>query len=413
MNKNRIAIIGAGAVGLFAAASVVSDDYNQITVFEKNTFTGKKLLITGKGRCNVTNNCELQEFMSNIPQNSKFLFSALRRLSTQDTIDFFESIGVPLKTERGKRVFPESDKASDIRDALYRRAVENGTQFVFEMVKDVKKTNSAFIVTTQKGAYEFDRVIVATGGASYPRTGSTGDGYRFAKNFGHTVTSLYPSLVPLVCRDRYLSRIMGLSLKNVKLSIVDSANGKVLWSDLGEMLFTHFGISGPLVLTASSYVRNINSSPDRFVASIDLKPALSFEELDKRILSDFTKYQNRDFVNALNDLLPSKLIPIVIERSGIPERTKVCVIKKEDRQALVKLLKEFTLQIHSTRPIDEAIITSGGVKLSEIDPSTMQSKLCDGLYFAGEVLDIDAYTGGFNLQIAFSTAYTAINSAII
>ncbi|MBQ9976502.1 MAG: NAD(P)/FAD-dependent oxidoreductase [Clostridia bacterium] len=413
MKKNRIAIIGAGAVGLFAAASVISDDYNQITVFEKNSFTGKKLLITGKGRCNVTNNCDLQEFMSNIPQNSKFLFSAMRKLSTQDTIDFFVSLGVPLKTERGKRMFPESDKAADIRDALYKRAVENGTEFIFDTVKDVKESNCVFTVITKNSVYEFDRVIIATGGASYPRTGSTGDGYRFAKNFGHTVTPLYPSLVPLVCREKYLSRIMGLSLKNVKLSIVDSANGKVLWSDLGEMLFTHFGISGPLVLTASSYVRNINSFPDRFLASIDLKPALSFEELDKRILSDFTKYQNRDFVNALNDLLPSKLIPVVIERSGIPERTKVCVIKKEDRQALVRLLKEFTLQIRSTRPIDEAIITSGGVKLSEIDPSTMQSKLCDGLYFAGEILDIDAYTGGFNLQIAFSTAYTAINSAII
>lgn len=413
MKKNRIAIIGAGAVGLFAAASVISDDYNQITVFEKNSFTGKKLLITGKGRCNVTNNCDLQEFMSNIPQNSKFLFSAMRKLSTQDTIDFFESLGVPLKTERGKRVFPESDKAADIRDALYKRAVENGTEFIFDTVKDVKESNCVFTVITKNSIYEFDKVIIATGGASYPRTGSTGDGYRFAKNFGHTVTPLYPSLVPLVCREKYLSRIMGLSLKNVKLSIVDSANGKVLWSDLGEMLFTHFGISGPLVLTASSYVRNINSFPDRFLASIDLKPALSFEELDKRILSDFTKYQNRDFVNALNDLLPSKLIPVVIERSGIPERTKVCVIKKEDRQALVRLLKEFTLQIRSTRPIDEAIITSGGLKLSEIDPSTMQSKLCDGLYFAGEILDIDAYTGGFNLQIAFSTAYTAINSAII
>ncbi len=413
MEKNRVAIIGAGAVGLFASANVVSDDYNKITVFEKNSFTGKKLLITGKGRCNVTNNCDLQELMANIPQNSKFLFSAFRKLSTADTIDFIESLGVPLKTERGKRVFPESDKSVDIRDALYKRAVDNGTEFIFESVKSIKKFDSVFTVTTQKGSYEFDKVIIATGGSSYSRTGSTGDGYRFAKSFGHTVTPLYPSLVPLVCREKYLSRIMGLSLKNVSLSIVDSANGKVLWSELGEMLFTHFGISGPLVLTASSYVRNINSYPDRFIASIDLKPALTFEELDKRILSDFTKYQNRDFVNALNDLLPSKLIPIVVERCGIPERTKVCVIKKEDRQRLVKLLKEFTLQIHSTRPIDEAIITSGGVKLSEIDPSSMQSKLCEGLYFAGEILDVDAYTGGFNLQIAFSTAYTAINSAII
>ena len=328
-------------------------------------------------------------------------------------INFFESINVPMKTERGKRVFPQSDKACDVRDALYKKAKDNGTEFIFEKVKFIKKEENIFSVTTDKKTYIFDKVIIATGGISYPRTGSTGDGYKFAEKFGHAVTKLTPSLVPLVCSEKFLSKLMGLSLKNVTLKITDAQKGKVVWSDFGEMLFTHFGISGPLVLTASSYVRDINDNPGKYTASIDLKPALTEEELDKRVISDFSKYQNRDFINSLSDLLPSKIIPIVVERSGIPERTKVCEIKKEDRKRLVSLIKCFTLKVISTRPIDEAIITSGGIKLSEVNPSTMQSKLIDGLYFAGEILDIDAYTGGFNLQIAFSTALTAINSAII
>lgn len=413
MNENRIAIIGGGAAGLFAAASIETDSFNKITVFEKNPFTGKKLLITGKGRCNVTNDCELQEFLSNVPQNGKFLYSSLKNLSTSDTLNFFESIGLPLKTERGKRVFPVSDKSIDVRDALFRKAKNNGTEFIFEKVKAVKKNSETFTVVTDKSSYNFEKVIVTTGGISYPRTGSTGDGYRFAESFGHTVTELTPSLVPLVCREKLVQRLMGLSLKNVRLKVTDSQNGKEVWSDFGEMLFTHFGLSGPLVLTASSYVRDINSKPDRYIASIDLKPALSEDELDRRVVSDFAKYSNRDFINSLSDLLPSKLIPVIVDLSGIPERTKVCEIKKDDRKKLVSLIKNFSLVIHSTRSIDEAIITSGGIKLSEINPSTMQSKLIDGLYFAGEIIDVDAYTGGFNLQIAFSTAYTAINSAKI
>jgi predicted Rossmann fold flavoprotein len=412
MSRNRIAIIGAGAAGLFAAASADIQDNNEIVVFEKNAFVGKKLLITGKGRCNVTNDCDLQEFLSNIPQNSKFLYSALKQLSTRDTIDFFESIGVELKTERGKRVFPLSDRASDIRDALYNKAKANGVKFMFESVKGIIVQEDGFVVETFKSKYQFDKVIISTGGISYPRTGSTGDGYTFAKLFGHTVTPLYPSLVPLVSGDRFVKDLMGLSLKNVRLKIITKENGKEIWNDFGEMLFTHFGISGPLVLTASSYVRDIYSSNNKYIASIDLKPALSEEELDRRILSDFNKFKNKDFINSLSDLLPSKLIPIIIKLSGIPERIKVCEIKKSDRKNLVNLIKNFNVSISSTRPIDEAIITSGGIKLSEIDPSTMQSKLVPNLYFAGEILDIDGYTGGFNLQIAFSTARAAINSAI-
>ena len=412
MKNNRIAVIGGGAAGLFAAAYIDSDSNNRIVVFEKNTYVGKKLLITGKGRCNVTNNCDFQEFLSNIPANSKFMFSALKRLTPQDTMDFIESLGVELKTERGKRVFPKSDKARDVRDALFKRAQDNGVEFIYEKVTDIKKNNDSFTVFTNNENYEFDKVIIATGGKSYPGTGSDGDGYKFSRRFGHTVTPLSPSLVPLVCREKFLSRLMGLSLKNVSLKILDSITQKDIWSDFGEMLFTHFGISGPLALTASSYVRDINTNPDRYIASIDLKPAISVEELDKRLLSDFSKYQNKDFINSLSDLLPSKLIPVVVERSGIPERIKVCEIKKADRKQLVSLLKNFTLKIHSTRPIDEAIITSGGVSLSEISPSTMESKIVKGLYFAGEILDVDAFTGGFNLQIAFSTAVAAINNAV-
>lgn len=412
MSEKRIAVIGAGAAGLFAAA-VCKEHDAVITLFDKNSYAGKKLLITGKGRCNVTNDCTIEEFMSNVPANNKFLFSSLRRFTPQDTMSFFESLGLELKVERGKRVFPTSDKARDVRDTLYKKALENGCKFIFQGVKKIEKKDEIFLVYTDAQTYEFDRVIIATGGASYFRTGSTGDGYRFAKELGHTVTPLFPSLVPLVSKEKFLPSLMGLSLKNVELKLIDSENGKVKFSDFGEMLFTHFGISGPLVLTASSYVRDINKFPDRYTASIDLKPALTSEMLDARILSDFSKNINRDFINSLSDLLPSKLIPVVVERSGISPRIKVCQIKKEDRHRLVSLLKNFTLSIHSTRPIEEAIITSGGVKLQEVNPSTMESKLVQGLYFAGEILDVDAYTGGFNLQIAFSTAYTAINSAIL
>ncbi len=412
MGKLRIAIVGGGAAGLFAAASVPAWCDCEITVLDKNPIFGKKLLITGKGRCNVTNDCDIQEFLLNVPKNSKFLYSSLRRLTPQDTMTFFEDIGLPLKVERGKRVFPVSDKAIDVRDVLLRAIKENGVALKQVRVKDIFKKDGKFSVVTDKGVESFDRVIISTGGMSYPRTGSTGDGYTFARKLGHSVTELSPSLVPLVCREKFLPELMGLSLKNVRLKIVDSTNNKEVYTDFGEMIFTHFGISGPLVLSASSYVRDINSCPDRYRATIDLKPALSEEELDARVVSDFSKNSNKDFINSLSDLLPSKIIPVVVKLSGIDPRVKVCQIRREDRKALVALLKGFSLTIHSTRPLDEAIITSGGVSLREVDPSTMESKLVSGLFFAGEILDLDAYTGGFNLQIAFSTAYTAINSAI-
>lgn len=412
MQKKRIAVIGAGAAGLFSAACVEKNDNFEVVLFEKNLFPGKKLMITGKGRCNVTNNCDFPEFLANVPHNNKFLYSSLKKFSPQKTIDFFEDMGVPLKTERGKRVFPQSDRAVDIRNALYEKCKKNGAKFIFEKVCNIKKENYYFLVETNKSKHFFDYVILATGGKSYPVTGSTGDGYYFAKKFGHTVTPLRPSLVPLVCEEKFVSDLMGLTLKNVNLTIIDTQKNKNIYSDFGEMIFTHFGISGPLVLSASAYIRDFNISCGRYQASIDLKPALSADELDKRILSDFSKFKNRDFINSLTELLPSKIIPVIIRLSGIPERIKVCEIKKDDRKRLIAIIKDFRLTISKTRPIEEAIITAGGVDVDEINPSTMQSKIVEGLYIVGEMLDIDAYTGGFNLQIAFSTAYSAVKSLV-
>ncbi len=413
MTKNRIAIIGAGAAGLFAAASVTDTENNEITLFEKNAFTGKKLLITGKGRCNVTNSCNSDEFFKNIPVNPRFLYSAFNAFDNNDTVDFFESLGVPLKNERGGRVFPQSDKAVDIRNALLDRVKTLGIGIIHENVLNISKSDDIFSVSSEKGIYTFDKVIVATGGISYPLTGSTGDGYKFANKFSHTVISPKPSLVPLVCKEKWCSELMGLSLKNAALKITDTRTKKIVYQDFGEMLFTHYGISGPMVLSASSHLRDISEAQDVYLVHIDLKPALDIEKLNKRILSDFEKNKNKDFLNSLGELLPSKLIPVVVRLSGIDGRKKVNEITKEERTRLVELLKKFTLTVHSARPISEAIITSGGVSTSEINPKTMESKLVQGLYFAGEVIDVDAYTGGFNLQIAFSTARAAINAAQI
>ncbi len=405
MNKIRIAIIGGGAAGLFAGANCNTE--MDVTVFEKNKFTGKKLLITGKGRCNVTTACDGESFFKNIPVNSRFMYSSFNSFNNFDTMDFFERLGVELKVERGERVFPASDKASDIRDALYKKCLENGVRFVFQEVRALDKTDDGFMLSTSTGNYEFDRVIIATGGVSYPLTGSTGDGYKFSQKFNHTVVSPKPSLVPLVCREKLCSALMGLSLKNTALTITD-CEGKTVYKDFGEMLFTHYGISGPMVLSASSHLRNIGEV--QYTAHLDLKPALDKEALDKRILSDFAENKNRDFQNSLTRLLPSKLIDTVVSLSGIPPRKKVNEITRKERQTLVELLKDFTLTIISTRPISEAIITSGGISVSEVNPKTMESKLVKGLYFIGEILDVDAYTGGFNLQIAFSTAYAAIEN---
>lgn len=413
MLKNRIAIIGGGAAGLFAASSVNDLQNNEVIVFEKNKFTGKKLLITGKGRCNVTNSCPIGDFFHNIPVNSRFLYSSLNAFTNLDTMDFFEQLGVALKTERGGRVFPQSDKASDIRDALLCKAKKLGVKFIFENVDSVEKTGDTFSVITKSNVYAFDKVIIATGGISYPLTGSTGDGYRIAKSFSHSIVNPKPSLVPLVCNEKWCRELMGLSLKNVSLSIVDTRTNKTVYEDFGEMLFTHYGISGPMVLSASSHIRDLSECFDVYTAHINLKPALDEQALDKRLLSDFNNYKNKDFQNSLSDLLPSMLIPVMVRLSGIDKHKKVNEITREERHRFAQLLRDLTLTVHTARPINEAIITSGGVSTSEINPKTMESKLVQGLYFAGEVIDVDGYTGGFNLQIAFSTACAAINAAQI
>lgn len=409
MLNKRIAIIGGGAAGLFAAASYTPNNNCEIVVFEKNKYTGKKLLITGKGRCNVTNASEQSDFFKNISVNPRFLFSSFCSFSNYDTMSFFEDIGVPLKTERGNRVFPASDKAVDIRNALHKKAESNGVKFIYKEIKQISKNASSFTVHTHDNEYSFDKVIIATGGISYPLTGSTGDGYKFAQSFGHGLVAPKPSLVPLVCKEKWCSALMGLSLKNVSIKIINNATSSVEYEDFGEMLFTHYGISGPIVLSATSYVRNFDSAD--LSAVIDLKPALTSDQLSKRIVSDFNENKNKDFQNSLSQLLPSKLIPVIVGLSGISAHKKVNEITKTERLNLVDVIKNLTLHISGTRPISEAIITSGGVSVTEINPKTMESKIVDGLYFAGEVIDVDAYTGGFNLQIAFSTAYAAISSA--
>ncbi len=405
IEQRHIIVIGGGAAGMMA--TIAAARYGaRVTLFEKNDRLGKKLRITGKGRCNVTNDCELAEFMQNVPTNPRFLYAAMNRLSTADVKAFFEDAGVPLKTERGKRVFPVSDKAEDIVSAMKKLLRTENVEVVFEKVTEVLIENGAAVgVRTEKGNYGADAVIVCTGGMSYKQTGSDGDGYRFAKLAGHTVTPLVPSLVPLVSPDKWCPRMQGLSLRNVALRVIDTEKNKCIYEDFGEMMFTHFGLTGPLVLSASAHIPSIVSG--RYVAELDLKPALDMKTLDARILRDFAKFNNRDFANSLSELLPLKMVDVVVERSGIDPHKKVNSITKEERRALCELLKAFRISISGFRPINEAIITKGGVSVKEIKPGSMESKLVEGLYFAGEVLDVDAYTGGFNLQIAFSTAVLA------
>lgn len=404
-----VAVIGAGAAGLMASYAAAQAGA-QVLLFESNEKIGRKIMITGKGRCNVTNNCDRDTFLSNVPQNPRFLYSALDAFSVQDTMDFFEAQGVPLKTERGNRVFPQSDRSVDIVDALYHAMHRAGVVIHHTPVTGIvldETTGAVCGVTAGDRIHHADRVIIATGGKSYPLTGSAGDGYRFAEETGHTVTPLRPSLIPLVCSGTDCPRMQGLSLKNVTLTVFE--NNKKLFEGFGEMLFTHFGISGPLVLSASSHMRKWDKASYR--AEIDLKPALDRQTLDKRILSDFSDKQNADFRNALSALLPRKMIPIVIEHSEIDPHTKVNSITKKQRSKLLTVLKQFPLEITGTRPIEEAIVTSGGVSVKQVSPKTMESKKVPGLYFAGEVLDLDAYTGGFNLQIAWSTGWLAGRSA--
>lgn len=375
-----------------------------VTLFERNDRLGRKLRITGKGRCNVTNDSPADEHMKNIPVNPRFMYSAFSMFGAEETKSFFEELGVPLKTERGNRVFPVSDNAEDIVQAFSRELKRLGVKVINRRVTSLIIADGECL-GVRAGGEEFrsSSVLIACGGRSYPNTGSTGDGYTLAESAGHTVTELKPSLVPLVSPDRYCAEMMGLSLRNVTLSLYDG--DKKIYSELGEMLFTHFGVSGPLVLSASSHIRHME--PDRYRLAIDLKPALAPEQLDARIRRDFAENLNRDFINGIRRLLPAKLIPVIVRLSGIAPEQKVNGITREQRLAFGELIKAFPVRISGFRPIDEAIVTSGGVSVKEIDPRTMESKLCRGLFFAGEVIDVDAYTGGFNLQIAFSTAYAA------
>ncbi len=410
----KIIIIGGGPAGLKAALSAdfkYRDAERQITIIEKNERCGRKLMITGKGRCNTTNNCDLDTLIANTPKNGRFLYSAFSNFLPQDTMAFFETMGVPLKTERGNRVFPQSDKAVDIVDALVKGLKPRGIKQLHATAKSIKTENGAVCGVELWGGeiIEADSVILATGGVSYPVTGSTGDGYRMAKELGHTVTELRPSLVPLCCHEGFCSRLSGLSLKNVTLSVFENEKKKPIYKEMGEMLFTHFGISGPLVLSASAYLRKMGKAEYRAV--IDLKPALTEEQLDKRILRDFEAQQNKDFVNSLDALLPKSIISVIIDKSGIDPHTKVNQISREQRLNLCRAIKGLTLHITGFRPIEEAIITSGGISVKEINPSTMESKLIKGLFFAGEIIDVDGFTGGFNLQIAFSTGFLAGENA--
>ncbi len=405
MTNKKVVVIGAGAAGLMAAG--ISAQYGaDVTLIEKNHRVGRKIMITGKGRCNLTNNCDVQTFINSVPINGKFLYSAINNFTPEDTMEFFESLGLAIKTERGNRVFPQSDKAVSVVDTMYDFALDNGAWLVEDTVVALKIKDGAVVgVKSENADYDADAVIVCTGGKSYPLTGSTGDGYRFAKQAGHTIVPPKPSLVPLESHDAECKSMQGLSLKNVGLKIIEKSNSKTAYSDFGEMLFTHFGMSGPMILSASSHLRDITDG--KYFASIDLKPALSLEQLDKRLQNDFKENSNKDISNSFSRLLPRKIIIPVLKRWGVDFDRKCNSVTKEERRALCELLKNFTVDISDFRPIEEAIITSGGVKTSEINPKTMESKLCKGLFFAGEVIDCDAYTGGFNLQIAWCTGKLA------
>lgn len=409
IERAQVIVVGGGAAGMMAAVTAAQSGA-EVILFEKNDRLGKKLRITGKGRCNVTNDCDKNEFLSNVASNSKFLFASISRFSTADTKEFFENLGVPLKTERGKRVFPQSDKAQDIVFAMENACVDSGVRIIKKKVDSLIIEDKKTIGVVAGGEnYGANAVIVCTGGASYPRTGSTGDGYRFAKSAGHKIVDVKPSLVPLVSKGKLCAHLQGLSLKNISFKVRNNETDKIVFEDFGEMMFTHFGLTGPVVLSASAHLSDIESG--KYTACIDMKPALDFKTLDARILSDFNECINKDFINSLDALLPQKMIDAVVGLSGIDPRKKVNSITKEEREKLVSVIKNIEISLIGFRSIDEAIITKGGVCVNEISPKTMESKLVSGLYFAGEVLDLDAYTGGFNLQIAFSTATLAGENA--
>lgn len=405
--KADAVVIGGGAAGTLCAALAAGRGLD-VVLLEPNRMLGRKLRITGKGRCNVTNDCDAREFISAIPGDGRFLQSAIHKFGTSDTKALFEGLGVALKTERGNRVFPESDRADDIADALTKLARENGVRVLRERATRILTDEAGAVraVSAGGGEIECEAAVICTGGLSYPGTGSTGDGYRMAMELGHTIRPCRPSLVPLESPDAWCREMQGFSLRNVELSAYEDE--KLIYKALGEMLFTHFGVSGPLVLSASAHMRRFGEC--RYRLSIDLKPGLDEKKLDARLLRDFEKYSNREFRNSLGDLAGRAMIPVLVELSGIPGDTRTNSVTRQQRAALAQLLKHFPVSLSGPRPIAEAIVTSGGVATTEVNPRTMESKLVPGLYFAGEVLDLDAYTGGYNLQIAWSTAFVAANS---
>ena len=412
----KVIVIGGGSAGMMAAITS-AESGNKVILLEKMERLGRKLLITGKGRCNITSSLPIDEFIQNTPGNGQFLYSCFKNYTNQDIIQFLKSQGLEVKEERGNRIFPVTDKALDVLECFKKRLKELNVEIFYNIkVTDViqrKEQEKLQVKTEENKLFEADKVILATGGQSYPLTGSTGDGYKIAEKLGHTVTKIRPSLVPLECYDKKLCKdLQGLSLRNVKIEIKNIENNKVIYEDFGEMLFTHFGVSGPTILSGSAHLVRYKKIDEflknkKIILKIDFKPALSEEKLDERILRDFSEFKNKQFKNSLEKLLPQKLIPIIIEKSKINPDKKVNEITKQERKNIVKLLKNFELVISGFRPIDEAIITSGGINIKEINPKTMESKLVPGLYFAGEIIDVDAYTGGFNLQIAYSTGYTA------
>lgn len=400
--NNSIFVVGGGAAGMMAAITA-AENGAQVTLLERNDRLGKKLYITGKGRCNVTNDCAPEDFFQNVPRNPRFLYSAIYAFPPREVMAWFEARGCALKTERGNRVFPQSDKSASVIDALRAELRRLGVRVLQERALDIVTQDGAVCgIETDGGFHKTERVILATGGCSYPQTGSTGDGYRMLEKLGHTIVPPVGSLVPLVEKGYDCKQMQGLALKNVTLRLVNQ-KGKTVFEEFGELLFTHFGLSGPVVLSASAHM----NEKDAYTVLLDLKPALDEQKLDLRLLRDFEKFQNRDFENALVELLPKSMIPVIVRRSGIPAEEKVHSITREQRRALLELIKRFPVEIACKAPVEEAIVTSGGVKVSEIEPGTMQSKRVRGLYAAGELLDVDAYTGGFNLQIAWATGRAA------
>lgn len=410
----KVIVIGGGPAGMMAAISA-SQNGNEVILLEKNNKLGKKLLITGKGRCNITSSLNMEEFIKNTPGNGMFLYSCFNSFTNKDIIEFLKKQGLSVKEERGNRIFPVTDRAQDVLECFERKLKQLNVKILYEnQVTDILvQENRVYAVKTKNQTIKADKIILATGGKSYPLTGSTGDGYELAKKLGHTITEIKPSLVPLETYEQNLHKsLQGLSLRNVKIKIIDISKNKEIYEDFGEMLFTHFGISGPIILSGSAHLvryKNIDNlfKNKQIKLKIDLKPALTDEKLNDRILRDFEESKNKSFKNSLDKLLPQKLIPVIIERSKINPEKQVNSITKQERMELIKTLKEFEVTIKNFRKIEDAIITSGGINVKEVNPKTMESKKIQGLYFAGEILDVDSYTGGFNLQIAYSTGFVA------